>query len=424
MNIPFVPIIPTSPRSSEESRRLMRRQISAADNWAYFDHAAVSPIPKASAEAMRQLVCEAEEDGDYCWPRWAAAAQRLRLSGAELLHCQPSEIALIPNTTFGINLIAQGMRWEERRGTPRNVVVLENEFSSNLLPWNCLTEQGIEVRHVPVAHHGVVDLNQIRSCIDANTQLVSASWVGYLSGYRLDLAELCEMVHEAGAKLFVDAIQGLGVFPCNLSELDIDFLAADGHKWMMGPEGAGLLFIREKNLDLLKPMMVGWGSLEGAHTFSTHGMSLKKNASRFEGGSANHIGQIGLERSIRMLLDLGCHTVTKNYGTETSGGSLLGETVLETAAILEEQLRAVGAVVHRDQALAMQFGSQLSGIVCFEIPDRDPSELRNRLIREKVMLSVRHGRLRAAVHAYNDINDIDRLIQVIRENDSASRPVL
>jgi selenocysteine lyase/cysteine desulfurase len=360
---------------------------------------------------MRQFVCEAESDGDYSWPKWATAAQRLRTSGAQLLHCETSEIALIPNTTFGINLIANGLIWEMRRGTPPNVVVLENEFSSNLLPWKCLAESGIEVRHVPVAPHGVVDLNQIRNCIDTNTQLVSASWVGYLSGYRLDLAEVCELTHEVGAKLFVDAIQGLGVFPCNLSELNIDFLAADGHKWMMGPEGAGLLFIREKNLDSLKPLMVGWGSLEGAHTFSTQSMSLKKNASRFEGGSANHIGQIGFERSLQMLLDLGCH-----IKTGTSDDGLLGESVLETAAILEEQLRSVGAIVHRDHSMAKRFGSRLTGIVCFEMPGCEPSELRNRLIRDKVMLSVRHGRLRAAVHAYNDASDIDRLIQVIRES--------
>jgi selenocysteine lyase/cysteine desulfurase len=389
----------------------MRSQIPAADHWAYFDHSAVSPIPKASADAMRQFLGEAESDGDYSWPKWATAAQRLRSSGAQLLHCETSEIALIPNTTFGINLIAHGMRWEMRRGTPTNVVVLENEFSSNLLPWKCLTEYGIEVRQVPVAPHGVVDLNQIRQFIDANTQLVSASWVGYLSGYRLDLAELCELTHQTGAKLFVDAIQGLGVFPCDLSELDIDFLAADGHKWMMGPEGAGLLFIRERNLDSLKPVMVGWGSIEGAHTFSTQTMSLKKNASRFEGGSANHIGQIGFERSLQMLLDLGCHVKTK-----TSKDGLFGESVLETAAILEDQLKSVGAIGHRDRSVAEQFRSSLSGIVCFEKPGCDPSELRNRLIRDKVMLSVRHGRLRAAVHAYNDISDIDRLIQVIRES--------
>ncbi len=280
---------------------------------------------------MRQFLCEAESDGDFSWPKWATAAQRLRLAASRLLHCEASEIALIPNTTFGINLIAHGLRWERGRGTPPNVVVLENEFSSNLLPWNTLSEQGIEVRHVPVASHGVVDLNQIRKCIDTHTQLVTASWVGYLSGYRIDLAKLCEMVHELGAKLFIDAIQGLGVFPCNLSELPIDFLAADGHKWMMGPEGAGILFIREQSLDLLKPLMVGWGSIEGAHTFSTQSMSLKKSASRFEGGSANHVGQIGLERSVQLLLDLGCH-----LGSTHNGDSLLGETVVEMANTLEE----------------------------------------------------------------------------------------
>lgn len=387
----------------------MRSQIPTARSWAYFDHAAVSPLPQPSADAMRQFLCEAESDGDYCWPKWATAAQRLRFAASRLLHCEASEIALIPNTTFGINLVAHGLRWETGRGTPPNVVVLENEFSSNLLPWNTLSEQGIEVRHVPVASHGVVDLNQIRKCIDDHTQLVTASWVGYLSGYRIDLAKLCDMVHELGAKLFIDAIQGLGVFPCNLSELPIDFLAADGHKWMMGPEGAGILFIREKNLELLKPLMAGWGSVEGAHTFSTQAMSLKKNASRFEGGSANHVGQIGLERSVQLLLDLGCH-----IGTTYDGNSLLGESVVEMANILEEQLRTIGATVYRDHKAAEQLGSRLTGIVCFEMPGRDPSEIRNRLIRDKVMLSVRHGRLRAAVHAYNEVQDIERLIQGIR----------
>jgi len=410
MKTPVVPIIPVVPRSSEELRRLMRSQIPTAEHWAYFDHSAVSPLPKAAADAMRQFLVEAESEGDFYWPRWASAAQRLRAAGAQLLNCQASEIALVPNTTFGINLIANGLRWEQRSGAAANVVVLENEFSSNLLPWNCLSEQGVEVRHVPVAPHGVVDLDKIRMSIDSNTRLVSASWVGYLSGYRLNLAKLCDMVHEAGAKLFVDAIQGLGVFPCNVEEIGIDFLAADGHKWMMGPEGAGLLYIREMNLDLLRPIMVGWGSLEGAHSFSTQVMSLKRNASRFEGGSANHIGQIGLERSLQMLLDLGCH-----IKTEVTEDSLLGKTILETAAILEDGLRSLGAIVHRDRSLADQFGSHLSGIVCFEMPGVDPNDLRNRLIRDKVMLSVRHGRLRAAVHAYNDNHDIDRLIQGIRK---------
>ena len=389
----------------------MRSQIPTAGHWAYFDHAAVSPLPKTSADAMRQFLTEAELDGDFCWPRWAAAARRLRSAGAQLLNCKTSEIALVPNTTFGINLVAQGMRWEQHRGTPANVVVLANEFSSNLLPWNCLVDQGIEVRHVPVESHGIVDLDQIRNRLNSHTKIVSASWVGYLSGYRLDLAKLCEMVHDAGAKLFVDAIQGLGVFPCNLDDVGIDFLAADGHKWMMGPEGAGLLFIREKNLDLLRPMMVGWGSLEGAHTFSTQSMSLKNSASRFEGGTANHIGQIGFERSIQMLLELGSHV--KIPGSDES---LLANTILETASILEERLRATGAIVHRDCSLAERFGSRPSGIVCFEVPGIDPNELRNRLIRDKVMLSVRHGRLRAAVHAYNDAGDIDRLIRGIQKN--------
>jgi selenocysteine lyase/cysteine desulfurase len=406
MNNPLVSIIPASPGSTDELRRLMRSQIPVARNWAYFDHAAVGPLPKASADAMREFVSEAESDGDSCWPKWASAAQRLRSAGAQLLHCKKNEVALIPNTTFGINLIASSFPWRTHRGAPPNIVVLENEFSSNLLPWHQLSSFGVEVRHVPVDAHGVVDLNRIRSLMDSNTQLVSASWVGYVSGYRLDLARLSELVHGSEAKLFVDAIQGLGVFPCNVEELGIDFLAADGHKWMLGPEGAGFLYIREANLEMLRPMMLGWGSIQGAHTFNTHSMVLKKDASRYEGGSANHVGQIGLERSVQLLLELGCHVEP----------GLLGQAVLETASVLEDRLRGAGALVHRELALASQYGSELTGIVCFELPGRDPNEVRNQLIQDKVMLSVRHGRLRAAVHAYNDASDVEQLVQGIQQN--------
>ncbi len=385
-------------------RDSLRGLMPVSKRFAYFDHAAVGPIPQPAAKAIRKWVDQSLLQGDVCWPEWSAAAADLRSSAAILIGCQPSEIALIPNTTFGINLVAHGYRWETS-SRQESVVVLENEFSSNLLPWLALEKRGVEVRRVPVGESGVVSLDNISRAIDSTTRIVAVSWVGYFSGFRLDLAKLCELVHQAGAQLFVDAIQGLGVFPINSSEVPFDYLAADGHKWMLGPEGAGLLFVREANLNRLEPMMQGWGSLQMAGQFRTDNMELKNDSSRYEGGSANHVGMIGLGQSLRLLLSLGCNLEA----------SPIANSVLENAASIEEGLQSVGATVFRARS-KKDSDSELSGILTFSVPGADPNEVRRRLLNQEIVVSVRHGRLRAATHAYNNEDDIDRLVSTIRDH--------
>lgn len=383
-------------------RDSLRQLMPVSRRFAYFDHAAVGPIPQPAADAIRKWVDQSLLQGDVCWPEWSAAAAGLRTSAASLLSCQPGEVALIPNTTFGINLVSHGFRWGDTKG-PESIVVLENEFSSNLLPWLALEKRGIEVRRVPVSDSGAVSLEAIEKAIDSTTRLVAVSWVGYFSGFRLDLAKLCELVHRAGAQLFVDAIQGLGVFSLNTSEIPIDYLAADGHKWMLGPEGAGILFVRESNLERLEPLMQGWGSLQMAGKFQTDHMVLKNDASRYEGGSANHVGIIGLGESLRMLVSLGCNRVENPIAI----------SVLENAASIEDGLEGAGATVFRARSTRYA-DNELSGILTFEIPGQDPNEVRRRLLQEEIVLSVRHGRLRVATHAYNDQEDIHRLVSAVR----------
>ncbi len=392
-----------------QARQTLRELMPVSKRYAYFDHAAVGPIPQPTAQAIQKWTDQSLFQGDVCWPEWSAGAARLRISAAKLLDCQSSEIALIPNTTFGINMIAQGYRWS---GSPRSesVVVLSNEFSSNLLPWLALESRGVEVRIVPVDASGVVSLDAICDAIDGTTRLVAVSWVGYFSGFRIDLAKLCERVHRAGAQLFVDAIQGLGVFSLNTREIPIDYLAADGHKWMLGPEGAGLLFIRQRNLERLEPLMQGWGSLQMAGQFHTSNMVLKNDASRYEGGSANHVGQLGLAESLQVLLDHGCNLADNP----------IAYAVLENAANIEEGLKSIGANVFRAKS-SVPSENELSGIVTFELAGVDPNELRRNLLQEEIVVSVRHGRLRVATHAYNDREDIQRLITAVDQTNSKNR---
>ncbi|XZE36873.1 aminotransferase class V-fold PLP-dependent enzyme [Pirellulaceae bacterium SH501] len=399
------------PNASDVRARL-RAAMPVSREWAYFDHAAVGPLPSVGAAAGRSLLLQAETSGDFCWPEWSAIAARLRGNASALLQCDKDEIALVPNTTFAINLIASAFPWfspekngggPHAKGTP-NVVVIENEFSSNLLPWMELEKSGVEVRVVPVDPSGIVSIDRLAERIDSRTRLVSISWVGYASGYRIDLEKVCELVHSRGAELFLDAIQGLGVFPCDVSRLPIDYLAADGHKWLLGPEGAGILFIRKERLPSLENRMIGWNSVQGAHRFQSERVEFKSDASRFEGGSANHLGIVCLEASTRLLLELGAN--------QDDNG--VAAAVLENADQIEDALKSIGAVVHRDRALASRQSTHLSGIVSFEIIGRDPLAVRSELIRNKVVASVRHGRLRVATHAYNNADDIQRLCSALR----------
>lgn len=380
----------------------LRRVMPVAEKYAYFDHAAVSPIPRPAADAIHAWTRQSLESGDIHWMEWAAAGTKLRESAAELLHCTPSEIALVPNTTFGINMVADGLPWNE--GVAReSVVVLDNEFPSNLLPWVNLQQRGVEVRRIAVPSDGVVSIDEVRKKIDSTTRLVAVSWVGFLSGYRIDLASLCEMVHSAGCRLFVDAIQGLGAFALNTRHIPIDYLAADGHKWMLGPEGAGIFYIRSENLSRLAPRMLGWGSLEKAHQFQSSAMTLKTDASRYEGGSANMAGQIGLSESMKILLRLGCHQQVNP----------ISEAVLDNAAQIETRLRSLGARIcgARSNPISQE---RLSGIIAFQLEGRDPIEIRKGLMRDQIVLSVRHDCLRVATHAYNTHEDIDRLIHSLK----------
>jgi len=375
--------------------RKLRAEMPITNNFAYFDHAAVSPLPAVSAEKMVAWAKQVSMEGDTKWPDWARDIELTRTQAAGLIDAEESEIALIPNTTFGINVIANGIPW--KKGD--SVIVPENEFSSNLLPWKLLSNRGVEVRIAkmpPIEERSNVSMfDHILPFLDQTTKVVSVSWVGYVSGFRCDLAELCERLHARGIKLCVDAIQGLGAFPLSVKSVPIDFLAADGHKWMLGPEGAGILFIQKKHLDWLQPTMIGWNSVVGAHHFLPDASELKPNSQRFEGGACNMPGQISLGTSIELLRQ--CNPASEGYPLTTS--------IIDHCNYLVDELQRIGAVCYRASDARCH-----SGIVPFKLPNHDGTLIRAQLLKSNVVLSVRQGFLRAAVHGYNSTDDIDRLI--------------
>ncbi len=370
-----------------------RQQMPIARRFVYLDHAATAPLSGPASQAVQTWSRQAAELGDTVWLQWEEGVQQVRRTAAELIGAAPEEVALVPNTTAGINLVAEGFPWREGD----NVVTLANEFPSNQYPWMNLAGRGVEARRVPV-EGGQVDLDRLADACDGRTRIVSVSWIGYASGWRMDLDALVALAHEHGALVFLDAIQGLGVFPIHVGRVGVDFLAADGHKWLLGPEGAGLFFVRREHLPRLRPLSVGWNSVVHAHDFSRIELCLRPDAARYEGGSRNMAGHLGLGASLQLLAGMGL----------SADRSALADRVLALTDYAVNRLEAIGAAVQ-----SCRRASHRSGILAFALPGSDPVDLRRRCLQASVVLSVRGGNLRISPHAYNDETDIDRLIEVL-----------
>ncbi len=391
--LPYLPAnfaMPNDPAIITFTRSRLRSQMPITQKWAYFDHAAVAPISGPAQELLRAWGEQAACEGDTVWLDWAQQMSQTRTAAAELINADTDEIALLPNTTAGINLVAEGIDWQ----SGDNIVTLDDEFPSNLYPWMHLERLGVETRRVPTTQ-GRVDLDQLASHCDARTRVVSVSWVGYANGCRRDVDAIAKIAHRHDALFFLDAIQALGVFPIDVANTQVDCLAADGHKWLLAPEGAGIAYIRRDCLPRLTPTSVGWNSVVHAADFSRIELDLKPTAARYEGGSHNMAGFIALGASLRMLLELGVENIAAS--------------ILDITDRAADELTKLGAVVCSPRSTAAS-----SGILSIELPGYDPVAVRRHCLEQGVALACRAGRLRVSAHAYNDEADLAKLLGALR----------
>ncbi|NIP87018.1 MAG: aminotransferase class V-fold PLP-dependent enzyme, partial [Planctomycetales bacterium] len=337
-----------------------RSQMPVARRLVYLDHAAVAPISGPACDAAVTWAEEAARQGATVWPAWSRRLEEVRRLAARLIGAGEDEIALVKNTTAGICLVAEGYPWQPGD----NVVTLANEFPSNLYPWLNLASRGVETRQVEVLD-GRVDLEKLAAACDPRTRIIAVSWVGFASGWRNDVDQLAALAHDHGALLFLDAIQGMGIFPLDVGQTPVDFLAADGHKWMLGPEGAGLFYIRREHLDLLHPWGVGWHSVVGEHDFDHIRLELKPTAARFEGGSENVIGNLALGASLELLSSLGV--------------AHLAARILQLTDLACQRLSEAGGTI-----ASLREGDHRSGIVSFSWPG-DMSTLRHQLLNQNIV---------------------------------------
>jgi selenocysteine lyase/cysteine desulfurase len=366
-----------------------RKLFPVTRKWIYFNHAATGPYTALTARAMESYVRDFEANGAVNFKQWQRLVEELRGLAGTLLNCTCDDVAFISNTSEGANIVAQGLDFREGD----NVVIPAHEFPANVYPWLNLARKGVETRIVPLKD-GRAKVDDILNHVDDRTGLVAVSSVAYHNGFRLDMEALGTRLEPMGVSFYVDAIQSLGVIPMDVERCRISFLAADGHKWLLGPEGAGIFFCAPKFLPKVKQAYASWLSVREPHRFEHLALDLATAARRFECGTLNIAGLAGLHQSLKTLLEVGIDRIM--------------ERVIFLTGLAWEGLRKKGY-----RLLSPWEAGERSGILTFVHPARDRSELADLLKEAGVIATLRGGGIRISPHFYNNEEDVEKFLDAL-----------
>ena len=365
-----------------------RAEFPVTESSIYMNHAAVSPLSRRVRDAMVGLVDELQQCGAENWEQWVRTYDAARLSLARLMNAEPDEVAFTKNTSEGVCTFANGLDWQPGD----EVVSIEGEFPSNYYAWKALEKRGVVLRLVQ-PEHGCVSHESIVSAFTARTRVVAVSFVQYLSGYRLDLEKLGRVCAAHGCLLFVDAIQGLGAFPLDVKAAQIAGLAADGHKWLLSVEGAGVLYVNRQVMEKVAPSEIGWWAVRHWADFTNRDLAWRGDARRYECGSLNTPGIYGLRAAVDLLLEVGISNVAER---------ILHLTGRLRRGLLEQDHSLFGPETHQGA----------SGIVSF-VPRQGSAEaLLKKLLAHRVQVAARCGMVRISPHFYNTEAEIDRVLEL------------
>ncbi|HEX2700579.1 MAG TPA: aminotransferase class V-fold PLP-dependent enzyme [Acidimicrobiales bacterium] len=364
-------------------------------NWNYLNHAGTAPPSGPAAEAMHRCVVEAAGGGSMVCKGHEDRAEEIRAAAGRLMGVPAADVAFVKNTSEGLGFVANGLTW----AAGDRVVVPDFEFPSTLYPWLALRDQGVIVDLVPTCGPGrVLPVDAYAAAVAAGPapKVVATSWVQFGRGWRTDLAGLAQVCADSGALLCADVIQGLGVVPAALESWGVDFAMADAHKWLLGPLGVGVLYVRRSVLDRLRPLEPGWASVAHREDWENRELVWAGDARRLEGGSANLTGIHAMGASFDLLLDAGVDHIWAH-------ASRLCDR-------LREGLAGAGASVLSDGSAAGR-----SAIVTFAVDGVDPYVLSDGLRAQGIVCAPRARGVRVSPHGYNTADEVDALVAAVRD---------
>jgi len=371
------------------------KEFPIAAHWAFFNHAGVAPIAARAAAALRTYADQAQRDA-YIGGKWYTQAERVRRLAAKLINADPREIAFIKNTSEGLAFVANGLDW--RAGD--EIITTNVEYPANIYPWTDAAQR-FNARHVMVAERnadgvGRIDADDILNAVTSRTRLIALSHVEYASGFRNDLAKIGAFCRTHNILFCVDAIQTCGVCPVDVRAMNIDFLSADGHKWLLGPEGLGFFFCDERLLTQLRPE-IGWMNVINATDYGNYDFTLRPDAKRFECGTYNIPGVLALGGALEVLDEVGLPLVWARVKALTDQLAL--------------GLQAKGYALFSSRA-----EHESSGIVSFTSPRHDHAQIVTDLEKQRIIIVTREKRLRASPHFYNTPAQIDQLLNALPDH--------
>ncbi|HDD67265.1 MAG TPA: aminotransferase class V-fold PLP-dependent enzyme [Candidatus Thorarchaeota archaeon] len=352
----------------------------------YLNNASTGIPPSRTVEAMKgYLDGRLRVEGKF--EDTLRALELLREELALLLGGRRENYALTTSTSDGLNMAAHGIDYPEGS----NIVICDLEFPANYIPWqNASRWYDVELRVVR-SENGAATPEQFMDMIDENTRVVAVSLVQFASGYRTDVKQLARAVHDVGGILVVDIIQAAGWADFNLAQLDVDFAAAQAAKWMIGPIGAGFIYVSDRTLEVMKPRFTSWWGVENVMEFGYAERKLLKDARKFHVGSLALVAHVGLLESVRLLLEIPNRTRER--------------TAMAVADYLRKRLSEMDIEYY-------DFGPKYNSAIVSCVP-RDMDTLLNTLAEHNIYCSVRNGRLRVSPHFYNTTEDIDRLVAAL-----------
>ncbi|MBI5091084.1 MAG: aminotransferase class V-fold PLP-dependent enzyme [Candidatus Hydrogenedentes bacterium] len=380
---------------------LRRREFPVAANRIFMAHAAVTALPRVAVEAMRDFAergAQDSQENEWVWAKVAAA----RRAAARLLGCDAREIALLGPTALGLNLVANGFPWK----AGDEVIYYRDDYPANVYPWTSLAERGVKAISLAPETPGRITWDLVEAAITSRTRLVALASCSFLSGYRIDVDQIGKNLHERGILFSLDAIQTLGAFP--VSTEHVDFLSADSHKWLLGPVGAGIFYVKAAHHDFLKPTLLGSWNVVSPQFIAQDRIAYYEGARRYEPGSLNLPGIVGMHAAMEMILDIGVEAIS--------------ERLLELRRTFLAKVRPLGYRLYIedwDSSGAASDGER-SCIISLTHPQHDLKAVAQRLREANVSISLRQNRngdslLRFSPHFYATRGETERVAAILRD---------